>query len=316
MSISTTDDLGGFEIRHLVALRAVVEEGSFGAAATRLGYTQSAVSQQIASFERVVGAPLFDRPGGPRKVRLTRAGELMHQHAVVILARVAAARADLSAFAEGDAGTINIGIFQSIAVRTLPPIIGRLREDAPGLRIELTEQDETRLLAEALVAGDLDVGFMLEVAVADRPIDVLGAWSDQFLVMSPVAERLVPDGAPVPVSMLDDPPMIGQHANNSCQALLERHLGAVGVAPDFTFRTGDNSAVQAMVRAGGCHAVAPRLTIDLDDPGISVHTIEPPLPDRRIVLAVPSGRPRSPAVERFAAIASEVCDELLDPATH
>ncbi len=314
MTISATDDLAGIEIRHLVALCAVVEEGSFGAAATRLGYTQSAVSQQIASFERVVGAPLFDRPGGPRKVRLTRAGELMHQHAVVILARVAAARADLSAFAEGDAGTINIGTFQSIAVRTLPRIVGRLRERAPGLRIELTEQDETRVLAEALVAGDLEVSFLLEVAAHGLPIDVVGTWTDQFLVMSPVHETLAPAGEPVPVGLLGAPPMVGQRAN-SCQALLERHLAAVGVQPDFTFRTGDNSAVQAMVRAGGCHAVTPRLTIDLDDPGISVHTIDPPLPDRRIVLAVPSGRPRTPAVERFIEIATRVCEELLDPAT-
>ncbi|HEY9376078.1 MAG TPA: LysR family transcriptional regulator, partial [Jiangellaceae bacterium] len=67
----------GLEMRHLLALVAVVETGTFSKAAEQLGYTQSAVSQQVATLERIVGAPLFERPGGPRPVRLTAAGELL-----------------------------------------------------------------------------------------------------------------------------------------------------------------------------------------------------------------------------------------------
>jgi len=62
----------GLELRHLVALKALAEEGSFGRAATRLGYTQSAISQQIATLERIVGQRVVDRPGGPRPISLTR----------------------------------------------------------------------------------------------------------------------------------------------------------------------------------------------------------------------------------------------------
>ena len=76
----------GIELRHLTALEAVAREGSFGRAAKSLGYTQSAVSQQIAALERIVGARLVDRPGGPRPVSLTEAGELLLRHAEAIVA--------------------------------------------------------------------------------------------------------------------------------------------------------------------------------------------------------------------------------------
>ena len=308
----SADDPSGLEIKHLHALRAVVEEGSFGAAAVRLGYTQSAVSQQIAALERAVGARVFDRPGGPRKVRLTRAGELLDRHAVSILAGVAAANADLAAFAQGDVGRVAIGTFQSIEVHALPRIVGRLRSESPRLRIELTQRDESELLAAALVSGELDVSFLVAIPTERADLDVVASWTDPFLAMSPVDEPLVDGDAAVPVDRLAGPPMVALRSS-SCQALLERNLAAVGVSPDVIFRTGDNSAVQAMVRAGGCHAVMPRLAIDVDDLAVAVRPITPELPARTISLAVASGRSRSPAVERVLELAAAVCDELLTP---
>ena len=71
----------GVELRHLAALQAVAEEGSFGRAAIRLGYTQSAVSQQIATLERLVGERLVERPGGPRPISITEAGTVLLRHA-------------------------------------------------------------------------------------------------------------------------------------------------------------------------------------------------------------------------------------------
>ena len=95
MLIMELDRWLGIELRHLAALKAVAEEGSFRGAAESLGYTQSAISQQIATLERLVGAKLIERPGGPRAVSLTEAGQLVLRHAEAITARLAAARADL-----------------------------------------------------------------------------------------------------------------------------------------------------------------------------------------------------------------------------
>src|SRR5438132_9218966 len=104
----------GLELRHLIALKAIAEEGTFGRAAESLGYTQSAISQQIAMLERIVGEKLIDRPGGPRPVSLTEAGQLLLTHAEGITARLQAAQADLAALSNGDAGPLRVGTYQSV----------------------------------------------------------------------------------------------------------------------------------------------------------------------------------------------------------
>src|SRR6201986_3716116 len=109
----------GVELRHFAALEAVARTRSFGAAARELGYTQSAVSQQIAQLEKIVGQRLFDRPGGPRRVEPTEAGLLLLRHADAIVARLDAARADIAALAEGAAGTLRVCIYHSARARFL-----------------------------------------------------------------------------------------------------------------------------------------------------------------------------------------------------
>src|SRR6188768_2486306 len=117
----------GVELRHLAALQAVAREGSFGGAAVALGYSQSAVSQQIAALERIVGERLVERPGGPRPVSLTDAGRLLLGHADAIVARLKAAQADVEALLEGGAGHLRVGTFQSVGARILPELLRRFR---------------------------------------------------------------------------------------------------------------------------------------------------------------------------------------------
>src|SRR4051812_49851919 len=120
----------GVEWRHRAARKAVAREGSLGGAAVALGYSQSAVSQQIAALERIVGERLVERPGGPRPVSLTDAGELLLGHAEGIVARLEAAQADLAAYSEGSAGTPQGGTAPKVGARRLPR--GRPPVAAPG----------------------------------------------------------------------------------------------------------------------------------------------------------------------------------------
>src|SRR5215217_3893871 len=138
-SIMEADRLLGVELRHLLALQAIAEHGSFGRAARSLGYTQSAVSQQIAALERAVGERLVERPGGPKPVSLTEAGELLLRHANAIVARMQAAAADLAAFSGGEAGTLRIGTYQSVSARVLPTLIRRFKEAWPKIDVQLIE---------------------------------------------------------------------------------------------------------------------------------------------------------------------------------
>lgn len=86
----------GLELRHLMALRAVAEERSFSAAALRLGYTQSAISNQVRDLERCVGVRLFERKRGSRNIHPTRQGRVLYRYAVAILEHVEHAAAALS----------------------------------------------------------------------------------------------------------------------------------------------------------------------------------------------------------------------------
>src|SRR5919198_4839595 len=103
------DRWAGLELRHLAALDAVAREGSFGRAAVSLGYTQSAISQQIAALERIAGARLVDRLPGRRQIGLTAAGSVVLRHGGAMLSRAQAVEADLAAAVDGEVATLRLG---------------------------------------------------------------------------------------------------------------------------------------------------------------------------------------------------------------
>src|SRR3954468_13205212 len=175
--------LMGVEIRHLAALEAVVETGSFHRAGAELGYSQSAISQQIATLERAAGLQLLERPGGRRPVTPTDAGQRLLRHARRASAAMRAAEADLRALADGEAGTLRVGTFQSAGVRLLPDTMRRYVERWPDVQVRLVEAGYDDDLLSLLERGDLDLAFVLG---SDDPaferVDVL---SDPYVLLAP-----------------------------------------------------------------------------------------------------------------------------------
>src|SRR5919201_6336583 len=113
-------ELGYLQLRHLFVLQAISEEGSFWAAAERLGCSQAALSQQLATLERMLETRLVERSRGKRKVETTEAGRLLLRHAKVIVARLQAIHADFTPFAEGKAGTLPVRTFGRSGKGVLP----------------------------------------------------------------------------------------------------------------------------------------------------------------------------------------------------
>jgi DNA-binding transcriptional LysR family regulator len=293
------------ELRHLVALDAVATEGTFGKAALRLGYTQSAVSQQIAALERIVGGAVFDRPGGPRPVELTPLGEVLLGHARDLLARVDVAAGELERFRTGSAGRLLVGTFQSVSTSLLPSIVGRMRTERPDVEIRLFESDLDDELDAKLGGGELDVSFV--VGDLDDRYESVALLTDPFVLLAPHGEF---EPGPVRVELLSGRPFIGQQETSSCQRLNELGLAALGCQPTYVFRTNDNGAVTAMVAAGMGLAVQPLLCTDPGDRRVAIHQLDPPIPDRVISVAWRRGRTLSPAAQHFVGLASEVATSI------
>jgi DNA-binding transcriptional LysR family regulator len=289
----------GVEFRHLAALQALASEGSFGRAAKRLGYTQSAISQQIATLERAVGEKLVERPGGPRPVSLTEAGELLLRHADSIVARLQAAQADLQALRSGEAGVLRVGTFQSVGARLLPEIIRRFTATWPAVDLVLEEMEDDEIEV-ALERGELDVGFV-SMPVADAPLETIELIRDPYVLVVPAASPL----ATGPIPSLEEiaaEPLIGFRFDRPLEPVAAAIHGA-GVEPTFAFRSNDNPTVQALVAAGIGNAIMPQLTVDAEDRRVVVRELRDAVPPRRIAIARHRDRYHSPAARAFVETA-------------
>src|SRR5690348_14827869 len=218
------DQWFGVEIRHFAALQAIAAERSFGRAAARLGYTQSAVSQQIATLERIVGEQLIERPGGPRPVSLTEAGRLLLRHADSIVARLQAAQADLHALRTGEVGTLRVGTFQSVGSRVLPEILRRFTAAWPAIELVLAELDDMDIEV-ALERGELDVGFVL-LPVLDAPLETVELLRDPYVLVTAADSKLARRRRTPTLAEISEEPLIGFQSDRSIEPIEAAMHGA------------------------------------------------------------------------------------------
>jgi len=275
------------ELRHLRTMAAIAEEGTFGRAAVRLGYTQSSVSQQVAALERAVGGAVFDRPGGPRPVRITPLGEVVLTHGRDLLTKSEALADAVDRFRAGN-GRIDIGTFQSVSNLILPAVVRQLLDEDPKIG------DLDLLFHDGRIKGDVE-----HVKLLDEPY-LLVAGAGAF-----------PDG-PVPVKLLDDAPMVAWPPTYH-QRWLERALASYGAQPRIVFRTAGHETILSMVRAGIGSAVLPWLALHGSDASsddrLSIHQLRPS-PTREMYLHWPAERTQSPLATRAIGIAVEAAHKL------
>ncbi len=250
----------GVELRHLATFHAVAEEESFSRAAAKLGYTQSAVSHQIADLERIVGVRLIDRPGGPRRVSLTEHGTLLLRHAHRMLAALSAAEADMRRLRDGER-TVSVGTFQSFGAKVLPSIIKLFASDFPETAIQLTEQVYDGDLLRSVEAGDLEVAFAT-LPLEDGPFDLVELLADPYVLLVPAESELATRDSPVNLRELAQIPLISfQRCRKIAQleeGMRRRGLNPVRLplrrqrhyASDGVGRHGRSAATAARDRAG------------------------------------------------------------------
>jgi DNA-binding transcriptional LysR family regulator len=307
MSISEYDHLPhpwlGVEMRHLAALEAVETEGSFGRAAAKLGYTQSAVSQQIATLERIVGEKLVDRPGGPRPVALTEAGRLLLRHARAIVGRLQAAQADLAALSAGEAGSLHVGTFQSVGAKILPEVMRRFTNAWTNVEVELRESHYDSELADLVERGILDISFV-QLPLDNPWLETMLVLQDDYVLVTAVDSAFAAGRLPT-LREIGSQPLIG-YRNCRATELLFDQIRATGVEPHFVFRSDDNGVVQGLARSGIGVAVLPRLAVDPNDEEVRITNLSPRLARRQVGIARHKDRYHSPAARAFLATALEV----------
>jgi DNA-binding transcriptional LysR family regulator len=298
----------GIELRHLAALQAVAEEGSFRGAAKRLGYTQSAISQQIATLERLVGAKLIERPGGPRAVFLTDGGRLVLRHAEAIMARLKAAEADVAALVEGAAGRLRVGTFQSVGARIVPTLLRRFGAAWPGVEVQLVESASDPELLGHIERGELDLTFAMP-PLPDGPFELVQLMHDPWVLLVPHDSPLAARGEPLPLREVAKLPLI---APRLCASLEQIHaqFRSRGLEPNYVYHLDENNIVHGMVAAGAGIALIPKLAVDGNDERVVVLELGPKVPPREIAMAWHRDRYRLPAAEAFVELAQELCAEL------
>src|SRR5262245_8805066 len=243
----------GIELRHLAALQAVAEERSFVRAGKRLGYTQSAISNQIAALERLTCARLVERVRGGSSISLTEPGRVLYEHAVALIARLQAARLDVAAAWPALLAGLRVGYCQSVGAALLPRTVSVFREQAPSVRLDLTHGDTERLL-ELVVAGELDAAFV------SAPARVNGIASarlleDPFVLLAPPGSPrpLEPDFARRP--LLACKPCEAQREHES--ALQLSH----GLPQGGVVWLDDALTIQSLVAAGCAYGLLPSLAV-------------------------------------------------------
>ena len=261
------------------SLRTVAREGSVSAAALTLGFTPSAVSQQIKRLERETGVALLERVG--RGVALTEAGTHLVVGSTPILAELERLRADLQAKAPDDgtvSGEVRIAAFSTVVRGLLAPLLVDLARTHPRLRLLVRESEPWETVA-LIASGQRDLGIAhqwggVALAIPDN-IVVTPLFTDVADVIlhrdHPLAGRDV-----VRPHELADESWVATFETTICRQWLRRLFDGVSNAPRVVYESMEFENHLELARTGAVVALVPRLgRAPLGPDLVAVPTIDP-----------------------------------------
>ncbi|QIJ66491.1 LysR family transcriptional regulator [Streptomyces sp. JB150] len=276
-------------------LRAVVGTGSVTAAAARLGYTPSAVSQQIAALEKEAGTDLLERAG--RGVRPTAAGLLLTEHADAIARRVAEAETALADLLAGRTGRLSVRYFATAGAALVAPAVARLRTLHPGVQVELRLADPQDPLTDVR-EGRADIALVVGEEGARDGVRLLRLLDDPYLAVLPKGHPLAARRS-VDLAELADEPWVGSEWPGPCLDAQLAACAAAGFRPRFVVDSEDYLTAQGFVAAGLGVTLIPRLGLGTPHPDVTVRRLKPPTPARTILAALRPAAPAQPPLTAF-----------------
>ncbi|MGW3043953.1 LysR family transcriptional regulator [Kitasatospora sp. NPDC001159] len=297
------------DLGRLRALHAVAVHGSVGGAAVALGFTPSAVSQQIAKLERETRTVLLEKQG--RGVVLTDAARELAATAQAVLGLVEQAQVRLEEQRGRAVGRLLVAAFATGARGLMPGVLAELRRRCPELDVRLLESDPYPA-AELVARGEVDLALVQDWPSVPLPVQEGLARLD--LGTDPV-DLLLPDGDElaaldaVPVERLCGQRWISVPPGNICHDWLVRTLREAGEEPDVHYQVGDFETQIALVAAGLGMAVVPRLGRGPLPPGVAARPVASQ-PHRRVFALWRAQASRRPAITEALAAMRECWSHL------
>jgi DNA-binding transcriptional LysR family regulator len=285
------------DLRQLRYALAVVDEGTFTAAAAACFVAQPSLSHAIAGLERELGVPLFDRLG--RRVALTAAGEAFVPAARDALRAMDTVRAEVEAVAGVVAGHLDLVALPTLAVDPVTPLVGRFRRAHPGVVVRLAHPDSTGELLDRVRTGDSELGITELPVPHDRIVSRPLLRQELVAVLPPGSEA--PDR--LDAAALAARPMITMPVGTSTRDALDAALAGSGAGIETAVETDQREAIGPLVLAGAGASLLPRPMADaVAAQGAVIAPLDPPL-WREIGIVHRTG-PLSPAARAFLQLTS------------
>ena len=308
------------DVRRLTVLCEVARRGSFSAAAASLGYTQPAVSRQVALLERELGTLLVRRL--PQGVALTDAGRVLVSRGEAILAQLHELELEVGALAGLQGGRLRFAAFSSACSTIVPRVMSRFRERYPAVELSVTMADPVQSLPR-LRSGEFDLVLTNDTSVGpeqrqgtvtlvtDQPessVELVHLFDDAMYLALP-RDHPRADAERLSLGDFASEPWLSPLPGACPDArLLTRACHAAGFEPRIAFQNDDYQVLLGFVAAGVGVSLIPDMAARSVRDDVIVRTLDPPPPARCILAAFPRGY-RSPAAVAMLGVLRDVAQE-------